>query len=174
MSTEMSDYVPGHIFFIFYTETAEYFYRDHNCWDYFKDSFDKDFGLLLARINTPKTLGINLPLLMEGPNDNLSSPDFSVGSMMKIDVKAATTIIPTKDYRFSDKTGNPKIVKVCLEKAGTKRWIIHGSTTLTGRIRLFNVEPGDKILTAGLVGNTWKYISKLNGIPTKKALQIKK
>ena len=169
-STEMSDYVPSHLFFIFYTETAQYFYRDHNCWDYFKDSFDKDFGLLLARINTPKTLGINLPSLMKGPNDNLSSPDFSVGSMMKIDVKAATTIIPTKDYRFSDKTGNPKRVKVCLEKAGTKRWIIHGSTTLTGRIRLFNVEPGDKILTAGLVGNTWKYVSKLNGIPTKKAL----
>ena len=98
---------------------------------------------------------------MKGPNDNLSSPDFSVGSMMKFDVKAATTIISTKDYRFSDRSGNPKTVKVCLEKGGTNRWIIHGITTNTGLIRLFNVEPGDKILAATLDGNKWRYISRL-------------
>ncbi len=169
MNTELSDYIQGDDRFNIYTETYQYFYNDHNCWDYFKGSFDHDYGLLLARIHTPKELGIHPPGVMKGPNDNLNNPDFSVGSMMKFSNKAVTTALPTKNFRFKEKnTGKPVVMKVCLEKNGSKRWIIHGYTTLTGEIRLFNAEAGDRILASHGDGLKWKYIRTVVGNPSKK------
>ena len=107
---------------------------------------------------------------MKGPNSELNNPDFPVGSMMGFDVKATTTELPTRDYQLIDKkTGLPVIMTVCLKKSTPKRWIIHGSTTSAGHIRLFNAEAGDKILAADCLRNKWKYKETLVGSPSLKA-----
>ncbi len=47
------------------------FKKNRNCWDYFKDSVNRNYGYLLARIHTPKNLGINSLSEMKGPNSEL-------------------------------------------------------------------------------------------------------
>ena len=105
---------------------------------------------------------------MKGPNNDLLNPDFPVGSMMGFDVKAITTTQPVRKYKYIDKqTGKPVQVKVCLEKSSTKKWLVHGKTTQTGQIKLFNAESGDKIMAAA-GGKTWEYRETLVGTSSQK------
>jgi hypothetical protein len=169
MSTEMSDYEQGDARFNMYSETNQYYHRNHSCWDFFKLSIDNDYGNLLARIHTPKDLGILPPEVMKGPNNDLLNPDFPVGSMMGFDVKATTTTQPARKYKYIDRqTGKPVQVKVCLEKSNTRKWLVHGKTTQTGQIKLFNAESGDRIMAAA-GRDTWKYRETLVGTFSQKA-----
>jgi hypothetical protein len=168
MSTEMSDYLLGDTRFNMYTNTSQYYNRNCSCWSFFKISINNDYGNLLARIHTPHDLGINPPDVMKGPNNDLLNPDFPVGSMMGFDVKAITTTQPVRKYKYIDKqTGKPVQVKVCLEKSSTKKWLVHGKTTQTGQIKLFNAESGDKIMAA-VGGKTWEYRETLVGTSSQK------
>jgi hypothetical protein len=170
MCTEMSDYVQGDAQFGNYSETEHYYFKSRNCWDYFKNSVDGDFGNLLARVHTPKDLGIHPPDIMKGPNNDLLNPDFSVGSMMGFDVNATTTTQPTRNYQYIDQqTQQPVQMRVCLEKSGTKRWLIHGKTTQSGHIKLFNAESRDKILAAKRARDNWKYRETLVSSSSMKA-----
>lgn len=170
MSTEMSHFVTGDALFSSYSETEHYYFKDRNCWDYFKDSFDCDYGYLLARIHTPQELGITSGAIMQGPNSDPDNPDFSVGEMMTFNNQATTTTDPPRLYQFTDQlTGQPAKVRVNLEKQVTGRWIIHGKTTSNGHIKLFNAEDGDKILAAKRSFDDWSFRQILVGEAATKA-----
>lgn len=162
MSTEMSDYVQGDALFAKYSETHHFSEDGASCWTAFQDRFTSSFGDLEAVITTPHDLGISSNAVMKGPNSDLNNPDYSVGSMMVFDIKATTTTNPIRNYLLVDPlTHRPRISLVNLEKGDSKRWIIHGKTTQTGHIKLFNVAAGDKILAANRSTDNWKFVETL-------------
>lgn len=163
MSSEMSDYSQGDAIFARYSETEHYHLTRMSCWEYFAQefSFPGDANLM-ATVTTPADRGITSDNVIAGPNSNLHFPDFSVGSMMVFDIRATTTTNPLRSYQMiNQQTQQPLITKVNLEKGDTKRWIIHGKTTLAGQIKLFNAEAGDRIFAASRAGDQWVYYGAL-------------
>ncbi|MBP1669924.1 MAG: cell surface glycoprotein (s-layer protein) related protein, partial [Bacteroidetes bacterium] len=158
-STEMSDYKPGDPMFEHYQHTEQYQYHGQNCWEFFQDSYQNGFDDMMAFIHRPVDLGISSDNIMKGPNSDTLHPDFSVGDMMGFEFKATMTANPRRDFLITDRRSGLPLPGAdnWLRKNGTRRQIHHGYANDAGRIRIFNAEAGDTILSGHKVGEEWKY-----------------
>lgn len=164
MSTEMSDHGPEDAVFTKYIQTEQYYEAGSSCWEALQVKFFRSFENVDFMMTAPRNLGISSNAVIKGPNSDLDNPDFCVGCMMAFDIQATTTTNPMRYYQLVDPvTHRPRIAMVNLEKGDTKRWIIHGKTTQTGHIKLFNAVANDKILAASRVTDNWKFVETLVG-----------
>ncbi len=159
MSTEMSDYLQTDAVFPVYTRIHQYQSNHGNCWDWFQNLYSDDLWVTPVRMRTPKDLAVPSNTVIKGPNSDLENPDFSVGDMMGFELLATTTPNPRRDFMILNSlTRQPAPgASVKLIKQATAREIVHGKTTATGRIKLFNAEPGDNIHAAFTNGSDYLF-----------------
>jgi len=161
VSTEMSGYRQTDQLYNDYTLTEHFQSRARACWDYFKTNNDNIYGDIVVSIHRPRDLRIYPNNVIEGPNSDWQQPDFSVGDMMGFENHATTTTRPRLDLVFTRQNQPVKGARVMLAKQVGDRFIYHGKTTHTGRMKLFNAEAGDLVIATHERHGDWQFVERV-------------
>ncbi len=125
-----------------------------SCWSRFHQIFAQAYDNIYAEIFEPnnRTLVSGLDYL-PGPNDNLNSLDYDVGSMVIFPEAANPPVAHTVTISVaSDTLGTPfKEASVVLVKPSEGRGIVEGKVDSLGRMRVLGVSTGDIIFSNGRI-----------------------
>jgi hypothetical protein len=149
MQTEMSAFES-----LPYKDTEQYQQTSRTCWDAWEllgRPLLQRFGNIRPQLHTPLSLGFGNNQIIPGPNQDLSNPDFSVGSLMEFFDKTFGHNVPRLDFLITDEqTGQPVpgaqvFVRKQRIRNGIQQTIDQGFADNHARIRVLGAEVNDEI-----------------------------
>ena len=167
MQTEMSAFES-----LSYKDTEQYQQTSRTCWDsweLFGRPLLQRFGNIRPQLHTPLSLGFGNNQIMPGPNDDLSSPDFSVGSLMEFFDKTFGHNVSRLDFLITDdQTGQPVpgaqvLVRKQRLRNGIQQIIDQGFADDQGRIRVLGAEVKDEIEFVSPTDGELKFLATVLG-----------